>query len=169
MKTCFKCGPCPDGMEACHNNGDASDNRPENLRWDTHHNNNQDRLKHGTYRRGVDHHSNKLSEDDVRAIMADPSKGRDIAKRYGVAATVVSKIKNGELWSHIEGHRVPSAGIARSDYARGERAPTAKLTAEKVRAIRLDPRSQHVIAAEYGVTQSSIWQVKTGKSWSHVR
>jgi hypothetical protein len=29
-------GPCPDGMEACHANGNGFDNRVENLRWDTH-------------------------------------------------------------------------------------------------------------------------------------
>lgn len=28
-------GPRPEGMEACHDNGDRADNRLENLRWDT--------------------------------------------------------------------------------------------------------------------------------------
>ena len=28
-------GPCPAGMEVCHNNGDPTDNRLENLRYDT--------------------------------------------------------------------------------------------------------------------------------------
>src|SRR5262245_43976187 len=28
-------GPCPDGYVACHNDGTRSNNRPENLRWDT--------------------------------------------------------------------------------------------------------------------------------------
>lgn len=37
-----------DGLEACHNNGDKSDNRAENLRWDTRSNNNLDRQEHGT-------------------------------------------------------------------------------------------------------------------------
>lgn len=41
-------GPCPEGMEACHNNGDRSDNRLENLRWDTHENNTSERAIHGT-------------------------------------------------------------------------------------------------------------------------
>lgn len=35
-------GPCPPGMEACHNNGNGFDNRVENLRWDTHENNMRD-------------------------------------------------------------------------------------------------------------------------------
>ena len=40
-------GPCPDGMEVCHNNGDAFDNRIENLRYDTHAANQQDMVRHG--------------------------------------------------------------------------------------------------------------------------
>lgn len=47
-------GPCPDGMLACHNNGDPSDNRLANLRWDTQSENMYDKRKHGT-----DHEVNK--------------------------------------------------------------------------------------------------------------
>lgn len=41
-------GPRPDGMEGCHNNGNPSDNRVENLRWDTPSNNSLDKQLHGT-------------------------------------------------------------------------------------------------------------------------
>lgn len=43
-------GPCPEGMEACHNNGDEKDNRVENLRWDTRESNVRDCVAHGTHR-----------------------------------------------------------------------------------------------------------------------
>jgi hypothetical protein len=32
-------GPCPDGMECCHGDGNKRNNRVTNLRWDTHLNN----------------------------------------------------------------------------------------------------------------------------------
>ncbi len=39
-------GPRPEGMIACHNNGNSSDNRIENLRWDTHKSNARDTILH---------------------------------------------------------------------------------------------------------------------------
>jgi len=41
-------GPCPPGMQACHNNGNPFDNYPSNLRWDTISANQFDSIKHGT-------------------------------------------------------------------------------------------------------------------------
>ena len=41
-------GPCPEGMEGCHNDGDASNNALSNLRWDTSSANKQDMIRHGT-------------------------------------------------------------------------------------------------------------------------
>ena len=41
-------GPRPEGLVACHENGNPGDNRVENLRWDTHSSNAYDKRKHGT-------------------------------------------------------------------------------------------------------------------------
>lgn len=42
----------------------------------------------------------------------------------------------------------------------------AKFTEEQLAAVRLDPRPQRTIAAEYGVSQSAISDIKTGKRYS---
>lgn len=42
-------GPRPAGMVARHLNGDPTDNRPENLAWGTHSENNYDAVRHGTH------------------------------------------------------------------------------------------------------------------------
>lgn len=42
-------GPCPDGMEVCHNNGNPADNRLVNLRYDTRSENMIDASIHGTH------------------------------------------------------------------------------------------------------------------------
>lgn len=41
-------GPCPEGMQACHNDGDRMNTRVGNLRWDTPKANSADRWRHGT-------------------------------------------------------------------------------------------------------------------------
>jgi HNH endonuclease/NUMOD4 motif len=61
-------GPRPGGMEVCHNDGDASNNRVENLRYDTRSENIRDTWRHG--RRVVvprTHCANNhaLSEDNI--------------------------------------------------------------------------------------------------------
>lgn len=53
---------------------------------------------------------------------------------------------------------------------RGERSgKSAKLSADKVRAIRADIRTLKAIAAEYGVTHQAIHHIKSGKNWAHVK
>ena len=42
-------GPCPDGMEVRHLNGDPTDNRLTNLKYGTSAENKQDMLRHGTH------------------------------------------------------------------------------------------------------------------------
>lgn len=42
-------GPRPEGMQACHYDGDAANNRLTNLRWDTQQANQQDSIRHGTH------------------------------------------------------------------------------------------------------------------------
>ena len=44
-------GPCPEGMECCHNDGNPKNNLLSNLRWDTHKNNMQDAVKQGTMKK----------------------------------------------------------------------------------------------------------------------
>jgi hypothetical protein len=42
-------GPCPDGMEACHGDGDPANNALSNLRWDSRSANLKDAVRHGTH------------------------------------------------------------------------------------------------------------------------
>lgn len=44
----------------------------------------------------------------------------------------------------------------------------ATLSPEDISAIRLDPRFQKVIAANYGVNQSTISDIKRGVTWAHL-
>jgi HNH endonuclease len=88
-------GPRPVGMQACHDNGDTSDCRAGNLRWDVPTGNASDRVRHGT--NGV-----KLSNEDVRAIRSQPKASRAaLATRYGVTPGMISHIRTGHSWSNL--------------------------------------------------------------------
>ncbi len=52
--------------------------------------------------------------------------------------------------------------------ARGELNSKAKLTTEKVLAIRASSERAAVLAERYGVTEMSIWCARTRRSWKHV-
>lgn len=101
-------GPCPDGFEGCHNDGDVTNNRLSNLRWDTHKSNVQDSIRHGTWNHlppgiGVKNGRAKLSEADVLAIRAFRFKrpNRDLAKQHGVSLGLISMIHTRAVWKHI--------------------------------------------------------------------
>ena len=49
-------GPRPDGLQACHFDGDPSNNRIENLRWDTGSANTLDKIRHGTHTQAAQTH-----------------------------------------------------------------------------------------------------------------
>lgn len=68
-------GPCPDGMEACHNNGEPTDNRLSNLRYGTKSENRRDTISHGN-----DFH--KLKERCPRGhLLAAPNLDQSLMKR----------------------------------------------------------------------------------------
>ena len=50
----------------------------------------------------------------------------------------------------------------------GEKAPNARLTESDVLAIRKDPRPQKEIAAEYGIAQPTVSDIKRRRRWRHL-
>lgn len=102
-------GPCPDGMEACHNDGSPSNNFVSNLRWDTHKNNIADQKRHGTSPVGEKNPQARIKEADVIEIFRLASQGFSqsrIAKACGVSQIHVSGILRRKSWRHVE---IPSA------------------------------------------------------------
>ena len=90
-------GPRPDGMEACHYDGDSLNNDISNLRWDTHFNNNQDRKRVGRYASGDSHPMARLSKDVVLKII----NGEISAKEAGVSKSHFWRIKSGQSWREL--------------------------------------------------------------------
>lgn len=100
-------GPCPPGMEACHNDGNSGNNTPQNLRWDSRSNNQLDKRKHGTVPnyKGEEHPGAKLTEDQIREIRKLYAHGgfsmKTLGKMFGVVAATICMIVNRKRWGHI--------------------------------------------------------------------
>lgn len=100
-------GPRPQGHWCCHNNGKATDNRLENLRWDTPKGNSSDAKRHGTQVRGSRHGFAKLNEEKVREIIGmlmEEVPVTKIAKKFGVSTPTIIYIRDRRTWTHVPWH-----------------------------------------------------------------
>lgn len=95
-------GPCPDGMEACHNNGKCTDDAAENLRWDTPQSNVADKIAHGAQPRGSAINTSRLTESQVLEIRSRPTdKLRVLAAEYGVTEQAIYAVRHRKVWKHV--------------------------------------------------------------------
>lgn len=94
-------GPCPEGMEGCHWDGNPFNNRLDNLRWDTRKANIADARRHGTHSSVT---RSPLTAADVLEIRAAPSKWgvlTRLGRRFGVGASAILKIRRRQAWKHV--------------------------------------------------------------------
>jgi hypothetical protein len=99
-------GLCPEGMEACHNDGNRTNNRLLNLRWDTPKGNCADRKKHGTNPAGERNPKAKLTEFDVLEIVELIELGytkASISRVFRVSESAILSIAKGINWAYITG------------------------------------------------------------------
>lgn len=98
-------GPCPEGMEGLHRDGNPRNNFVANLRWGTHKENAADRATHGRNYQGEAHYASKIKESDVPVIIGLAAGGmsqREIAKRYGVKQGTAYRVINRITWKHVK-------------------------------------------------------------------
>lgn len=98
-------GPRPDGMEACHGDGNPSNNALPNLRWDTPVSNASDRVKHGTASIGEAHGKSKLTEAMVVAMRASRAKGTTLemlSTEFHVSVQTIRNAVIGRTWGHVK-------------------------------------------------------------------
>lgn len=100
-------GPPPEGdYQAAHEDGNPSNNCPENLSWKTPKENQADRKRHGTFVHALGEDANhKLTENQIRSIRERYASGtvtqKQLAKEYGIHQVTVSEIVLRKIWRHI--------------------------------------------------------------------
>jgi transposase len=145
-------GEIPPGQFVCH----TCDNRicvnPEHLFLTDHIGNMKDRNTKGRQMHGEQHHLTHLTEAQIKLIRLDTRPIKTIAEEYGVHFETINSIRHKKTWKHVD----------------GEPAPIRRLTEAQVIAIRLDPRPNSAVAAELGVSRSTISHIRTGRNWKHL-
>lgn len=98
-------GPCPEGMQCRHLDGNPRNNNLENLCWGTPTENQADKIEHGTTNRGSRNGMAKLTETSVLAIREEYATGRhsqaSLCEKYNVDSGNMSNIVNGKAWRHL--------------------------------------------------------------------
>ena len=109
-------GPCPEGMECRHLDGDSKNNTLKNLQWGTPKENGEDKVRHGTTTKGLcGRHYNqgqisgnaKLSDSDVRKIREFFDSGKytiaSINRMFSIVTySVIHKVVHRLAWTHIK-------------------------------------------------------------------
>lgn len=89
-------GPIPTGMVVRHTCDNPPCVRPEHLILGTKADNNRDTAKRRRHNYGLAHWNGRLSPDDILAILQSPLRNADLARRFNVDPSHISRIKSGQ-------------------------------------------------------------------------
>lgn len=161
-------GPIPDGLIVRHTCDNPPCVNPKHLLLGTYKDNNRDMHERGRAADitgvlvGERNGAVKLTSTQVLEIRQSyvPYKmtRKNLAAKYGVSSALIDKILSGEAWGHLPVR--PKA----------PRTTQPRLTAAQADSIRRRYSeggiSQARIALEFGVSQSLVSQIVTGKVWN---
>lgn len=158
-------GPCPPGCEARHLNGNPSDNRLENLRWGSPHENFWDSVEHGTaHCLNFENKPSRLDKAQIQEIVELLKQGESaqkIADRFGVSYCSINQISAGRA-------RVMDSGLSVAAPAGRRRN---RFTPDQILAMVEDHKrgiQVSEISKKYGINNSKVYQILKGKHWASV-
>lgn len=94
-------GPCPEGQECRHLNGDRSDARLENLAWGSREEQAEDKRRHGTMPMGENHWASIYTTRDVQIMRTLRDNGvttKVIGMAFDAHPSAVASITNRSKW-----------------------------------------------------------------------
>jgi transposase len=161
-------GAIPKGLCVCHKCDNPSCVRPDHLFIGTHKDNGRDKAEKGRAPSGTRNAGSKVTEAqaaEIRRLDLTGIPQREIASRYGLIQTTVSRIVRADTWRHVA-HEL---GVSRRDRtARGERQGSSKLTAPRVLEIRALAASgvrYADIASQFRVGIPQVSRIVHRKRW----
>ena len=99
-------GPCPDGIQVNHKDGDKSNNRLDNLEYMTQSENMVHGREMGLFRpiRGEERCNSILTEENVHEIrrLVGKETPKEIAARFGVSRGLIYNVIHGKRWGWLK-------------------------------------------------------------------
>lgn len=121
------------------------------------------RDEHGYARIGGAH--GNASPHMCRLAHGDPFEGAEAAHSCGRGNEGCVNPRHLRWATHRENE---ADKLLHGTRLRGEDIRNSKLSPDQVMSIYRDPRSQSAIAKDFGVEQTNVSHIKSGKTWSHI-
>lgn len=156
-------GPCPEGMECCHNDGNPANNTPSNLRWDTRQGNVNDTVAMDRLPRGSRSKLARLTEDDVATMIRlrqERVSVREIAARYALTESYASCIISGRHWKHV-----PRPAPSRPFHANSQ---LNREIVDEIRSLAFGGMKAHSIAQAVNIKANTVRDVIARRVWKDV-
>jgi len=158
-----------------HLDGNKENNSVSNLEWCTHKENthHMDKVL-GKLQRGERCRFAKINKDEVLEIMKllyeNNTPQSEIAEKFGITQTSISRIKRGICWSHIKNIYCDKREH-KSYVAKGEKNGFSKLKNTNVveikKLLKDSVMTQGQIGNMFGVKSGAISSIKVGRTWAH--
>jgi len=156
-------GSCPDGLQCCHWDGNASNNRVENLRWGTQKENEKDKDRHKKRPLGEKDVHAKLKNWQAAEILNGIGKTTvvSLARKFGISGSTVCGIQTGQIWKHLPR---PSDLEKRKKIYQNHKLNEQK--AQEIRSLR-GAMSVHEIASMYGISKWNVYHIWSCTTWKN--
>lgn len=162
-------GDIPKGQVIRHRCDNPPCVNPRHLEPGTPLQNSGDAVARGRIARGSRHGVSKLTEEQALLILASTESATEVARRYDVHPDLVRMIQRGVRWGHLPAVNLPTRTQLRRQYGgRGEGHHGTHLTASDVVAIRSDTRTNRAIGEAFGVSATTVSNIKHFKQWGHI-
>lgn len=100
----------------------------------------------------------------VMSALEAGRSGRSIAEEFGISPSMVSAIKHGQAWSALD----PDLPARLAEKPRQGKALAVPQVAE-IKQRLLAGQSSRKVAAEFGVSASTVLAIAQGRTWAEVR